>query len=86
MEKHSESTRFFYITISSTIGQQTDIQGLVALITVLHIEQGQTSVTLRKRYKKTRTAHCRKGSWMLLYSVGKVENKTMASWESGGQT
>jgi len=32
-----------------------------ALITMLHIEQGQT-VTLRKRYKKTKTTHCRKGS------------------------
>lgn len=35
------------------------------------------TVTLRKRYKKTKTTHCRKGSWMLLYSVVKVKNKTV---------
>lgn len=46
-----------------------------ALITMLHIEQGQTSVTLRKRYKKTKTTHCRKGSQMLLYNVVKVKNE-----------
>ena len=47
---------------------------------MLHIEQRQTAVTLRKRYKKTKTTHCRKGSWMLLYSVVKVKTKQNCRW------
>ena len=76
MGKQSEFTRFFYFTISSTIGATNlTLRSWWALITWLHMEQRQTTVTLRKRYKKTKTTHCRKGSWMLLYSVVKVKNK-----------
>lgn len=38
-------------------------------------------MTLRNRYKKTETTHCRKGSWMSLYSVVKVKNK--CEWHPG---
>lgn len=60
-----------------------------AFVTRLHIEQGQTSVT-EKRRKKTKTTHCWKGSWMLLYSVVKAKQKqTQCQWHCGmsrGQT
>lgn len=78
MGKHSEFTRFIYFTISSTTGTTNlTLRSWWALITLLHMEQRQTSVTLRKRYKKTKTTHCRKGSCLLLYSVVKVKNKTV---------
>lgn len=63
VEKHSEFTRFFlhHYFIYNRDNKMT-LRIWWALITMLHIEQGQTSVTLRKRYKKTKTTHCRKGS------------------------
>lgn len=79
--KHSEVTRFFYSTISSTGGTTNWHVGFGGLITTLHTEQGQTSATLRKRYKKTKTTHCRKGSWMVLHSAAK--EKQNATTQNG---
>lgn len=53
---------------------------------MLHTEQGHTSVTLRKRYKKTKTTHYRKGSGMLLYSVANIKTKERNPGRGRGQT